>query len=61
MESTIQSQNDPLDMVEAKLSKLENMHRNKETLPTQSLIILDTLNHIIRNQESWYLEDYDQD
>ena len=33
-------------MIEARLSRLENMCRNKETLPTQSLTILDTSNHI---------------
>jgi len=57
----IQSQNDPLDMIEARLSRLENMRRNKETLPTQSLTILDISSHIDKNQESWYLEDFDQD
>ena len=48
-------------MIEARLSRLENMCRNKETLPTQSLTILDTSSHIDENQESWYLEDFDQD
>jgi len=57
----IQFQNDPLDMIEARLSRLENMRRNKKTLPTQSLTILDTSSHIDENQESWYLEDFDQD
>ena len=37
------------------------MRRNKETLPTQSLTTLDTSSHIDENQESWYLEDFDQD
>ena len=37
------------------------MRRNMETLPTQSLTILDTSSHIDENQESWYLEDFDQD
>ena len=37
------------------------MHRNEKTLPTQSLTIPDTSNHIDENQESWYLGDYDQD
>ena len=59
MESMIQSQNDPLDMIEARLSRLENTRRNKETLPTQSLTILDTSSHIDKNQESWFLEDFD--
>ena len=36
------------------------MHRNKETLPTQSLTILNTSSHIDENQESWYLEEFDQ-
>ena len=37
------------------------MHMNEETLPTQSLIIPDTSSHIDESQESWYLENYDQD
>ena len=61
MEFMIQFQNDPLDVIEARLSRLENMRRNKKTLPTQSLTIFDTSNHIDENQESWYLEDFDQD
>ena len=48
-------------MIEARLSQLENMRRNKETLPTQILTILGTSNHIDENQESWYLKDFDQD
>ena len=48
-------------MIELKLSRLKNMHMNEETLPTQSLTIPDTSSHIDGNQESWYLEDYDQD
>ena len=42
MNSMIQFQNDPLDMIEARLNRLKNMHRNKETLSTQSITILDT-------------------
>jgi len=61
IESMILFQNDPLDMIEAKLSRLENMRRNKETLPTQSLTIPNISSHIDENQESWYLEDFDQD
>ena len=61
MESMIQSQNDLLDMIEVRLSRLENMHRNKKTLPTQSLTIHDTSSHIDENQESWCIEDFDQD
>ena len=48
----IQFQNDPLDMIEERLSRLKNMCRNKETLPTQSLTIFDTSNHNDENQES---------
>ena len=48
MESMIQFQNDPLDMIEVRLSRLENMRRNKETLPTQSLTILDTLTILMK-------------
>ena len=40
---------------------MENMCRNKETPLTQSLTILDTSSHIDENQESWYLEDFNQD
>ena len=61
METMIQCQDDPLDMIEARISRLENMRRNKETLPIQSLTIPDTSSHIDENQESWYLEDFDQD
>ena len=32
--SMIQFQNDPFNMIEARLSRLENMCKNKETLPT---------------------------
>ena len=46
LETMIQYQNDPLDMIEARLSRLENMRRNKETLPTQFLTIPDTSSHI---------------
>ena len=46
MKSMIQFQSDPLDMIEARLSRLENMRRNKETLLTQSLTVPDTSNHI---------------
>ena len=48
-------------MIEARLSRLENMRRNEETLPTQSLTIPDTFSHIDENQGSWYFEDFDQD
>ena len=41
-------------MIEARLSRLKNMRRNKE-------ILHDTSSHIDENQESWYLEDLDQD
>ena len=47
--------------IEARLSRLENMCRNKETLPTQSLTIPNTSNHINENKKSWNLEDFDQD
>ena len=50
-----------IDMIEARLSRLKNMHMNEETLPPQSLTIPKTSSHIDGNQESWYLEDYDQD
>jgi len=61
MEFMIQFQSDPLDMIEVRLSRLENICRNKKTLPTQSLTVPDISSHIDENQESWYLEDFDQD
>ena len=61
MKTMIQCQNDPLDMIKARFSRLENMHRNNETFPIQYLNILDTSSHIEEIQESWYLEDFDQD
>ena len=39
----IQFQSDPLNIIEERLSRLENMRRNKKTLPIQSLTIPDTL------------------
>jgi len=51
-ESMIQFQSDPFNMIEARLSRLENMCRNKEILPTQSLTIPNTFNHIDENQKS---------
>ena len=54
MKIMIQFQNDLFNMIEARLSHLENMCRNEETLPTTS-------NHIDENQKSWNLEDFDQD
>ena len=57
----IQFQSDSFDMIEVRLSRLENMQRNKKNLSTQSLIIPDISSHIDENQESWHLEDFDQD
>ena len=37
IEFMIQFQSDPLDMIEVRLSRLKNMRRNKETLPTPNL------------------------
>ena len=51
-ESMIQFQSDPFNMIEAKLNRLENMCRNKETFPTQSLIIPNTSNHVDEHQKS---------
>jgi len=48
----IQFQSDPFNMIEARLSRLENICRNKETLPTQSLTISNASNHIDENQKS---------
>jgi len=56
-ESMIQFQSDPLNMIEARLSRLENMYRNKKlSLPT----ILDTSSDIDENKESKNLEEFDQ-
>ena len=52
IESMIQFQSDPFDMIEARLNWLENMCRNKETLPIQSLSVPNTSSHIDENQES---------
>ena len=48
----IQFQSDPFNMIEARLSRLKNMCKNKETLPTQSLTTPNTSNHIDKNKES---------
>ena len=42
-------QRDPFNMIEVRLSRLENICRNKKTLPTQSLTIPNTSNHIDEN------------
>jgi len=60
-ESMIKFQSDPLNMIEARLSRLENMCRNEKTLPTQSLTAPNSSNHIDENQVSWNFEDFDQD
>jgi len=52
MEFMIQFKSDPLNMIEVRLSRLENMSRNKKTLPTQFLTIHDTSSHIDENKES---------
>jgi len=61
VESMIQFQSDPLNMIEARLSRLKNMIKNKKTLSTQSLTIPNASNYIDENKESWSLEDFDQD
>ena len=49
MESMIPSE-DPfshsIDMIEARVSRLENIFKNEKSLPTQSLTIPDTSSHI---------------
>ena len=50
-----------LDRLEGKLSKLENIYRNEETLSYQCLTIPDTSSHIDETTESWCLWDFDQD
>jgi len=54
----IQFQTDALNMIEVRRSRLKNMRMNKKTLPTQSLTIPDTSNHIDKNKESWNLKDF---
>jgi len=65
IEYIIQSQNSlnqSINMLEPQLRRWVNANdKKKKTLPTQSLIILDTFSHIDENQESWYLKDFDQD
>ena len=50
MKPMIQFQSNPFDMIEARLSRLENMRRNEKTLPTKSLTIPDTFSHIDEDQ-----------
>ena len=50
-----------IDMIEVRLSRLENMYRNEKTFLTQSLTIPDASSHINGNKKSWYLENDDQD
>ena len=45
-----------IDMIEVRLSRLENMHRNEKTLPTQSLTIPDTSSHIDGNKNHGILK-----
>ena len=58
MESMIQFQSDPLDMIEAKLSRLENICRNKKTLPTQSLSIPDASSQDSISPQNLELDQY---
>ena len=46
IESMIRFQRNPLNMIEARLSRLESMRRNEENLHTRSLTIPDTSSHI---------------
>jgi len=52
-----------LNRLEAQMSHLINKvkDRNEETLPNTCSIIPDCAIYIDENQESWYLEDFDQD
>jgi len=50
-----------INRLEERISQLENMYRNEETLPTQSLTISDFTNHIDMDQESRCLENFNQD
>ena len=56
----IQSQNDSFNRLEAQMVHLVNTinDRTEETLFTRFLTILDSSNHIDRNQESWCLKDF---
>jgi len=44
----IQFQSDPFDMIEAILSRLENMRRNEKTLLTQFLTVPKTAGHMMK-------------
>jgi len=44
----IQFQSDPFDIIEARLSQLENVRRNDKTLPTQTLTIPDTSSIVMK-------------
>ena len=66
MENLIQSENiffQSIGRLEAQLSRYINIvkDRNEETLPNTCLTILDCPNQFDRNEESWYLGDFDQD
>ena len=54
MESLIQSQNDPIDRLKAQID-----HLNEQILKFSNT--LNISNQLDRNQESWCLEDFDQD
>jgi len=50
-----------LDRLEAKLSKLDNNYRNKETLSYQCLTISDILTILMRTTNHGVFGDFDQD
>jgi len=50
-----------IDMLEAKLRKLENHYMNEKTLSYKCLNIPDTFSHIDETHESWCHGDFDQD
>ena len=54
----IQSPNDPFDRLEEKMDRVQSL-MNEQIFRLSN--ILELTNQIDRNQESWYLKDFDQD
>ena len=61
MEFMIQSQNDFFNRLEILLSQLNNAYMEEKTVPYQYLTNFNCPSHIDRNQESWCLENFNQD
>ena len=64
MEGLIQSQNDftqSFDMLETKINQFVNTYKNEKNLSYQYLTNFDISNLTDETQESWYLENSNQD